>query len=70
MGKKQASVNGIEHEIADGETLATLLAKAAGGNDGPFVVSVNGEHVPRTLYARTVLEGGERVEMLTVRQGG
>ena len=64
------SVNGEMIEIQEGTTLAGLLEGIGTKMKGPCVVAVNDEHVPRAVFGKTSLAIGDRVEILTVRQGG
>ncbi|MCT2582638.1 sulfur carrier protein ThiS [Actinophytocola gossypii] len=63
------SVNGETRELADGATVADLLA-ALGMPAAGIAVAVDGEVVTRAWHARTVLPDGARVEVLTAVQGG
>jgi len=62
-------VNGTERDVADGATVADLLAAmelpAAG-----IAVAVDGELVGRAWHAGTVLAPGAEIEILTAVQGG
>jgi sulfur carrier protein len=65
----KAKVNGLERELADGSTVASVLAlldAPAGG----VAVAVDGEVVPRGTWATTVVPEGSAVEVLTAVQGG
>ena len=64
------SVNGEMIEILVGTTLAGLLEGIGTKMMGLSVVAVNDEHVPRAVFGETSLATGDRVEILTVRQGG
>ena len=64
------SVNGETIEIKEGTTLAGLLEGIGTMTKGPCVVAVNDEHVPRAEFGVTSLAIGDRVEILSVRQGG
>ena len=62
-------VNGERHEIADGETVAALLARL--GLEGRYaLVERNGEAVERSAYERTELEGGDRLVVARPVAGG
>jgi sulfur carrier protein len=71
-------VNGVERELADGTTVAALVAGlgAAGvgrgvAADGRGVaVAIAGEVVPRSAWAATALVSGAAVEVLVAVQGG
>jgi len=62
-------LNGAEHELADGASLADALdaidLPAAG-----VAVAVDGDVVPRAGWARFALHEGARIEVLTAVQGG
>lgn len=62
-------VNGAAHDLAEGATVADLLAAldlpAAG-----IAVAVNGEVCTRAWHDRTVLPANADVEILTAVQGG
>lgn len=63
------SVNGDTREVADGATVADLLAELGLPASG-IAVAVNGEVVTRARHASTVLPDAARVEVLTAVQGG
>ncbi|MGH3623291.1 MAG: sulfur carrier protein ThiS [Sciscionella sp.] len=65
----RARVNGVEHELDDGTSLATVLRRCGVPLSG-VAVAVDGAVVPRGQWARTVLWDGVVVEVLTVVQGG
>ena len=65
----KVSVNGETQELADGATVADLLAELGLPAAG-IAVAVNGEVVTRAWHARTVLADAARVEVLTAVQGG
>lgn len=65
----KAKVNGVVRELADGSTVAAVLAlldAPAGG----VAVAVDGEVVPRATWETTVVPDGAAVEVLTAVQGG
>ena len=64
-------VNGRPAEVADGATVADLLARArpAGGRAG-VAVAVDAEVVPRGQWRTRPVPEGARVEVLTAIQGG
>ncbi|MBI4693563.1 MAG: sulfur carrier protein ThiS [Gammaproteobacteria bacterium] len=64
----QLLVNGAAHAAADGTTLAELAAGLA--LRGRYAIEVNGEIVPRSRYASTILNGGDRVEVVQAVGGG
>ena len=59
-------VNGKEHEIPDGETVASLVPEEKRG----IAVAVDGVVVPRSAWSNTELSAGQRVEILEARAGG
>ena len=62
-------VNGKAREIAAGSTVANLLGEL--GVTQPHVaVEVNLEVVPRAVHRETVLNDGDRVEVVTLVGGG
>lgn len=63
------TVNGETRQVADGATVADLLAEL-GMPPAGIAVAVNGEVVTRAWHARTVLPDDARVEVLTAVQGG
>ena len=63
------SVNDETRELADGATVADLLAELGMPAAG-IAVAVNGEVVTRAWHARTVLPDAAQVEVLTAVQGG
>lgn len=62
-------VNGVEREIAVQDTVADLLRslELAGKR---IAVERNGEIVPRSLHADTVLAAGDRLEIVVAVGGG
>ncbi len=65
----EVTVNGDSRAVDEGTTLAQLLDGFDSGGS-PVVAAVNGEHVPRAEHGKTLLEDGDSVEVLAVRQGG
>ncbi|QQQ76849.1 sulfur carrier protein ThiS [Saccharothrix sp. 6-C] len=65
----KAKVNGLERELADGSTVATVLALLDAPPRG-VAVAVDGEVVPRAAWDTTTLADGAAVEVLTAVQGG
>jgi len=65
----QITVNGQATEAQDGQALTGLLAER--GLDGPGVaVAVNGVVVAASAWPEVALRPGDRVEIVTARQGG
>lgn len=65
----QLTVNGAPARVADGATVADLVAARSAGHDR-IAVAVNDDVVPRTRWARTPLAAGDRVELLAPTAGG
>jgi sulfur carrier protein len=65
-------VNGEARELPDRLTVAELVAEEAPGltNGRGVAVAVDAEVVPRSAWAATPLEAGQRVELLAAMQGG
>ena len=61
-------ING-EDKAAAGTTVAAYLAEA-GYNAARVVVERNGEILPKTQYAETVLREGDSVEIVCFMGGG
>jgi sulfur carrier protein len=62
-------LNGAPQTLADGTTLAALIASSAGTTRGSAVI-VDDVVVPRSHWDTTALRDGQRVELLTAVQGG
>ena len=65
----ELTVNGEAAELADGATVADLVAQRAPGHDR-VAVARNGDVVPRSGWARTPLAPGDAVEVLAPTAGG
>lgn len=63
-------VNGEVRTASAGTSLRQLLVDCGFGQAGPCVVAVNEEHVPGSLLDLREVHADDRVEILTVRQGG
>ncbi len=64
-------VNGRECALAEGATLAELLADyGLGATARGIAVAIDGEVVPRSLWAQRQLRDGEHVEIVRAVQGG
>ena len=63
-------LNGGEHEIGEGTTVAQLVTEAAGNSGRGVAVAVDAEVVPRSAWEDTTLIDGQRVELLAAIQGG
>jgi sulfur carrier protein len=65
----EVRVNGDPRTIALGTTVAELVAALTSAAKG-IAVAVDEAVVPRGVWADTVLDAGNRVEVLTAVQGG
>ena len=63
------TVNGTPTELADGATVADLVAQRSSGHDR-VAVARNGDVVPRSSWERTRLAPGDAVEVLAPTAGG
>ena len=63
------TVNGEPHSLADGSTLAQLVAARLPSVRG-VAAAVDGTIAPRTGWVDLVLRDGQAVELLTATQGG
>ncbi|MFF7200909.1 MULTISPECIES: sulfur carrier protein ThiS [unclassified Streptomyces] len=63
------SVNGEARVLATGTTLDTLVTELTPARSG-VAAAVNEAVVPRSAWAGTLLDDGDRVEVLTAVQGG
>lgn len=64
----QISVNG-EPRATEASTLAELVAES-GLADARVATAINGDFVPERARAKRVLAEGDRVEIVSPRQGG
>jgi sulfur carrier protein len=62
-------VNGVPRDVADGATVAEVVAVITQAGSG-VAVAVNDEVVPRGSWPQTVLGDADRVEILNAVQGG
>jgi sulfur carrier protein len=62
-------VNGQPQTVADGATVAELLAER-GMTARHVAVEVNLELVPRGAHAERILKAGDRLEVVTLVGGG
>ncbi|MFI2348992.1 sulfur carrier protein ThiS [Streptomyces sp. NPDC019443] len=69
MNVLNVSVNGESRELATGTTLDTLVAALTAAPSG-VAAAVNEAVVPRSQWSGTLLDDGDRVEVLTAVQGG
>ena len=67
------TVNGEAWTMQPAATVSDVLQLLVGGADPyrrGFAAALNGEVVPRSQWASTALHDGDRIEVLTVAQGG
>jgi sulfur carrier protein len=62
-------VNGAPRDLAEGTTLAEVVAQLTSASTG-IAVAVNDNVVPRGAWSTTRLVDRDRVEVLTAVQGG
>ncbi|HEX4869211.1 MAG TPA: sulfur carrier protein ThiS [Moraxellaceae bacterium] len=65
----QIQLNGQAHELAEGSTLAALVASLDLGGRR-IAVELNGEIAPRSQHAGLILRTGDRVEIVHAIGGG
>lgn len=65
----QIRLNGEAHELAEGSTLATLIA-ALELSGKRIAVELNGEIAPRSQHGAITLNAGDRVEIVQAIGGG
>jgi sulfur carrier protein len=63
------TINGEAQELADGVTLAQLVADRLPSDRG-VAAAVDGEVAPKTSWTGVILRDGQAVELLTAVQGG
>ena len=63
------TINGERREVADGVTLADLVAATLPSARG-VAVAVDGEVAPRGTWPVVALREGQAIELLTAVQGG
>ncbi len=68
IGAMRLIVNGVEREVA-AATLAGVL-QALDYSDAVVATALNGEFVPARARAATRLNDGDRIEIVSPRQGG
>jgi sulfur carrier protein len=62
-------LNGEPRELPDGTTMAEAVAELTPLGTG-VAAAVNGDVVPRGLWAATPLRDGDQLEVVTAVQGG
>ena len=65
----EVQVNGVARQLAEGTTVAALLADLALPKDG-VAVAINRDVVPRGEHAERVIAAGDRVEIIRAVGGG
>ncbi len=65
----RATVNGEDVELADGSTVADVVARLCPSDRG-VAVAVDREVVPRSAWVAVVLTEGASVEVVTAAAGG
>jgi len=68
-GSRQITVNGRVRPLPEAGTLAAVL-EDAGLMGRPVAVEVDGDVVPRGRFLERLLQGGERIEIVTFVGGG
>jgi sulfur carrier protein len=68
-GAPTLAVNGTTHHLEAGTTVADLIATWCDSAEG-VAVARNREVVPKSEWAVTALEAGDRVEIVTATAGG
>jgi sulfur carrier protein len=68
-GVVEIQVNGKTRQVAEGTTVAALIAELGLGGR-PIAVERNREVVPKAQHASTALVDGDRVELVTFVGGG
>ncbi|MDH3215687.1 MAG: sulfur carrier protein ThiS [Candidatus Krumholzibacteria bacterium] len=64
-------INGEKRRLTDIRTLGQALAQLNLAADaGGIAVALNDEVVPKTLWNRTSLKSGDRIEVIHAVQGG
>jgi sulfur carrier protein len=63
------TVNGEAAELADGITLADVVAARLRSDKG-VAAAVDGEVAPKTTWSALIIEDGQAIELLTAVQGG
>lgn len=69
MTAARISVNGTPRELPGSAALSDVVAGLTAATSG-VAVAVNGEVVPRSTWAETVVRDGDAVEVVTAVQGG
>lgn len=62
-------INGRDMELPDGCTVADLIERL-GLAGQPVALERNREVVPRAMHTKTILNDGDRIELVTLVGGG
>ncbi|MFC1782105.1 sulfur carrier protein ThiS [Planctomycetota bacterium] len=62
------TINGKEKDIAEGTTAQQLLLQL--NLKGPLALELNRKLCPKSQHARTILENGDALEIVTIVGGG
>ncbi len=62
------TINGKERDIADGTTARQLLLQL--NLKGPLALELNRKLCPKSQHARTIIENGDILEIVTIVGGG
>ena len=65
----KVQLNGANHVLSDDANVADAVSALTAAERG-VAVALNGEVVPRTEWQSTRLREGDRLEVLTAKQGG
>lgn len=65
----EVRVNGEAVELSDGSSLARVVESHVCQTKG-VAIAMNEEFIPRSKWAATSLAEGDRIEILSARQGG
>ena len=57
-------------QLIDEATALSTLVKTHGNDEAAFAIAVNDTFIPRSDYESTILNDGDRVELLIPMQGG
>jgi sulfur carrier protein len=68
MSTMHVLINQVPHDLAEGATLADVVALLQ--SRPPFAAAVNLQFVPNTQYAHTLLHAGDRVDIIAPVTGG
>lgn len=63
-------INGESIDVLETTSLQSLVSLEVGGLDTPIICAVNDSIVAKSLYSKTLLQEGDRVEILSPVAGG